>query len=113
MDFIDQIKSISQQVSKLREEIETEEATKTAFVMPFIKALGYNVHNPREVCPEFTADVPGVKGEKVDYAIIIDKTPAILIECKWCGRGLENPKHRSQLHRYFHTTTAKFTVLTR
>ena len=112
MDFIDQIKSISQQILKLREQILTEEATKNAFVMPFINALGYNVFNPMEVCPEFTADVPGLKGEKVDYAIIMDEKPIILIECKWCGGGLENPKHSSQLHRYFHTTTAKFSILT-
>lgn len=112
MDFIDQIKSISQQVSKLREQIQTEEATKNAFVMPFIQALGYNVFNPMEVCPEFTADVPGLKGEKVDYAILLDENPIILIECKWCGSGLENPKHSSQLHRYFHTTLAKFGILT-
>lgn len=112
MDFIDQIKSISQQILKLREQIQTEEATKSAFVMPFINALGYNVFNPMEVCPEFTADVPGLKGEKVDYAIIMDNKPIILIECKWCGGNLENPKHNSQLHRYFHTTEAKFSVLT-
>ncbi|MFP5270741.1 type I restriction endonuclease [Coleofasciculus sp.] len=112
MDFIDQIKSISQQILKLREQIQTEEATKSAFVMPFINALGYNVFNPIEVCPEFTADVPGLKGEKVDYAIIMHEKPIILIECKWCGGNLENPKHNSQLHRYFHTTEAKFSVLT-
>jgi hypothetical protein len=112
MDFIDQIKGISQQIQKLREQILTEEATKNAFVMPFINALGYNVFNPMEVCPEFTADVPGLKGEKVDYAIIMDGNPIILIECKWCGGSLENPKHSSQLHRYFHATDAKFGVLT-
>jgi hypothetical protein len=112
MDFIDQIKSISQQIQKLREQIQTEEATKNAFVMPFINALGYNVFNPMEVCPEFTADVPGLKGEKVDYAIIMDGNPTILIECKWCGGSLEHPKHSSQLHRYFHTTSAKFSILT-
>lgn len=112
MDFIDQIKYISQQVLKLREQILTEEATKNAFVMPFINALGYNVFNPMEVCPEFTADVPGLKGEKVDYAIMMDGKPTILIECKWCNGSLENPKHSSQLHRYFHTTTAKFSILT-
>lgn len=112
MDFIDQIKAISQQVQKLREQILTEEATKSAFVMPFINALGYNVFNPMEVCPEFTADVPGLKGEKVDYAIIKDDNPIILIECKWCNGSLENPKHSSQLHRYFHATEAKFSILT-
>jgi len=112
MDFIDQIKAISQQIQKLKEQILTEEATKSAFVMPFINALGYNVFNPTEVCPEFTADVPGLKGEKVDYAIIKDNNPIILIECKWCGGSLENPKQSSQLHRYFHATEAKFGVLT-
>ena len=112
MDFIDQVKTISQQIQKLKEQILTEEATKSAFVMPFINALGYNVFNPLEVCPEFTADVPGLKGEKVDYAIISDHQPIILIECKWCAESLENPRHSSQLHRYFHATEVKFSILT-
>ncbi|BAY17407.1 hypothetical protein NIES21_32450 [Anabaenopsis circularis NIES-21] len=112
MDFIDQIKAVSQQIPKLKEQVLTEEATKNAFVMPFINALGYNVFNPTEVCPEFTADVPGLKGEKVDYAINMNGVPIILIECKWCGASLEHPKHSSQLHRYFHATEAKFGILT-
>lgn len=112
MDFIDQVDAISQQIKKLKNQILTEEATKNAFVLPLINALGYNVFNPMEVCPEFTADLPGLKGKKVDYAIMINSKPAILIECKWCGGGLEHPKHSSQLHSYFHVTTAKFSVLT-
>lgn len=112
MDFIDQIKAISQQIEKLKAQIQNEQATKTAFIMPFIQALGYNVFNPMEVAPEFTADVPGVKGEKVDYAIIKDNKPIILMECKSCNENLENPKHSSQLHRYFHVTDAKFSILT-
>jgi predicted type IV restriction endonuclease len=112
MDFIDQIKAISQQIEKLKTQIQNEQATKTAFIMPFIQALGYNVFNPMEVAPEFTADVPGVKGEKVDYAIIKDDQPIILMECKSCNENLEHPKHSSQLHRYFHVTEAKFSILT-
>jgi hypothetical protein len=112
MDFIDQIKTVSQQITKLKDQVLTEEATKNAFVMPFINALGYNVFNPTEVCPEFTADVPGLKGEKVDYSIIMGDVPIILIECKWCNASLEHPKHSSQLHRYFHATEAKFGILT-
>ncbi|MGL4882363.1 MAG: type I restriction endonuclease [Waterburya sp.] len=112
MDFIDQIKTISQQIEKLKAQIQNEQATKAAFIMPFIQALGYNVFNPMEVAPEFTADVPGVKGEKVDYAIIKDDQPIILIECKSCNENLEHPKHSSQLHRYFHVTEAKFSILT-
>ena len=112
MDFIDQIKAITQQISKLKDQILTEEATKNAFIMPFLNALGYNVFNPMEVSPEFTADVPGLKGEKVDYAIMANDVPIMLFECKWCGSGLENPRHCSQLHRYFHATEAKFGILT-
>lgn len=48
--------------------------------MPFISALGYDVFNPTEVIPEFTADVGTKKGEKVDYAIKKDDKIIILIE---------------------------------
>jgi hypothetical protein len=112
MDFIDQIQFIAQQILKLKDQIQTEQATKTAFIMPFMQALGYNVFNPTEVCPEFCADVPGLKGEKVDYAILIDGKPVILFECKSCHEALNHPKHSSQLHRYFHVTEAKFGILT-
>lgn len=112
MDFIDRIKAISQQVLKLKDQIQNEQATKAAFIMPFLQTLGYDVFNPMEVAHEFTADVPGLKGEKVDYAILMEDKPVILIECKSCNENLEHPKHNSQLHRYFHVTTAKFGILT-
>lgn len=112
MDFIDQVKTISEQISKLRDQIKTEEATKSAFVMPLIQALGYNVFNPMEVCPEFIADAPGLKGEKVDYAILLDGAPIIVFECKYCGEKLGHPKHGSQLYRYLSSTPAKFGILT-
>jgi hypothetical protein len=66
MDFIDQIKGLSSQISKQLDHIETEEATKNALIMPFINILGYNVFNPAEVVPEFTCDVGAKKGEKVE-----------------------------------------------
>ncbi|EAZ92016.1 type I restriction endonuclease [Crocosphaera chwakensis] len=112
MDLIDRLKTISQQIEKLSSSIQTEEATKTAFIMPFIQALGYDVFNPMEVHPEYTADLPELKGEKVDYAIFADDEPIILMECKHCQENLDNPKHRSQLHRYFHVTDTKIAILT-
>jgi hypothetical protein len=78
--------------------------------MPFIQTLGYDVFNPLEVVPEFIADIGIKKGEKVDYAILKDGDPIILIECKHWSADL-NP-HNSQLFRYFHTTKAKFGILT-
>ena len=80
MDFKDEIKQFGERVEKLKAQINTEEATKNAFIMPFINALGYDVFNPLEVVPEFVADIGIKKGEKVDYAIIKDGQPAILVE---------------------------------
>lgn len=109
MDFKDEIKLFSERVEKLKDQIQTEEATKNAFIMPFIKLLGYDVFNPFEVMPEFIADIGIKKGEKVDYAIMKDGQPAILVECKHWGESLD--PHNSQLFRYFHTTSAKFGLL--
>lgn len=89
----------------------TEEAVKTAVVLPFLAALDYDVFNPDEVVPEFTADAVGKKGEKVDYAIKLDGEIRILIECKPITTTLEKV-HLAQLFRYFSVTNAKFAILT-
>ena len=110
MDFIDQLKQFSKRVESLKDTILTEEATNTAIIMPFFSMLGYDVFNPQEFVPEFTADVGIKKGEKVDYAILQNGEPVILVECKSISENLE--KHDSQLFRYFGTTPAKFAILT-
>lgn len=111
MDFIDQLKAIAARIPSQLEFVKTEEATKTAFVMPFIAALGYNIFDPSEIIPELVADVGVKKGEKVDYAVIKDGKPVILFECKYHGANLD-AEHASQLHRYFHVTPARIGVLT-
>ena len=111
MDFIDHIHDLSVRIEKQASVIQTEEATKNAFVMPFISALGYNVFDPTEVTPELVADVGTKKGEKVDYAILINGEPIILFECKWCGTNLDK-EDPTQLYRYFSVTEARFGVLT-
>lgn len=108
--FVENLKGLINRIDSVRASIQTEEATKTAIVMPFFQILGYDVFNPTEFSPEFTADVGIKKGEKVDYAILSDNAPIILIECKSINEKLT--KHDSQLFRYFSTTTAKFGILT-
>lgn len=110
-EFADRIRDLASQVRSQLPHIQTEEATKNALIMPFISALGYNVFNPTEVTPELHADVGLKKGEKVDYAILVDRKPAILFECKWHGADLSKA-HTSQLYRYFSVTEARFGVLT-
>lgn len=110
MDFIESIKQFSERVSMLKDTISTEEATKMSLVVPLFQLLGYDVFNPSEFCPEYIADVGIKKGEKVDYAILENGQPTILIECKSCSEQLD--KHSSQLFRYFGTSPAKFGILT-
>lgn len=110
MDFKDQIKQLGVRITNLKEQITTEEATKNAFIMPFIQLLGYDVFNPLEVLPEMTCDIGTKKGEKIDYCILQDNEPIMLIECKAWNSNLS--LHDNQLLRYFHVSKAKFGVLT-
>jgi predicted type IV restriction endonuclease len=110
MDFKDSIKQIADRVEKLKDNLQTEEATKNALIMPFIGVLGYDVFNPLEVVPEMTCDVGTKKGEKIDYAIVKENEPIILIECKHWQQDLS--LHDNQLLRYFNISKAKFGVLT-
>lgn len=110
MDLKDQLKQIADRVIKLKDQIQTEEATKNAFIMPFLQSLGYDVFNPLEVVPEFVADIGIKKGEKIDYAIFKEGKPTILVECKDWRQNLN--LHDGQLLRYFHVSKAKFGLLT-
>ncbi|CAM1343576.1 type I restriction endonuclease [Tenacibaculum amylolyticum] len=110
MEITNKLKELSTKINKLKDQIETEEATKTAFILPFISLLGYDIFNPTEVVPEFTADIGLKKGEKVDYAIIENTVPILIIECKHWKEDLNT--HNSQLFRYFHSSKSKFALLT-
>lgn len=111
MEMQDKVRNLVGRVEKHKGSILTEEACKTAFVMPFLNMLGYDVFNPDVVIPEFIADVGIKKGEKVDYAIRVNGKISILIECKSSSANLKEV-HMSQLYRYFHVTEAKFAILT-
>ncbi len=111
MRFIDEVKAHSKKCVERIGHLDSEEATKNSLVLPFIKMLGYDYHDPTEVIPEYTADVGLKRGEKVDYALICSGKPAILVECKAYGSTL-NTGSVSQLLRYFTTTDTRFGVLT-
>lgn len=111
MDFLDQLHALSNRIGKQQAHTKTEEATKNAFVMPFIQALGYDVFDPTEVVPEYIADVGSKKGEKVDYAILMNNKPTLIFECKCCDTDLDTV-HAAQLRRYFHVTDARIGILT-
>ncbi|AQX06806.1 restriction endonuclease [Elizabethkingia meningoseptica] len=104
------LEQLTQRIHGIKEQVQTEEATKNAFVMPFIQMLGYDIFNPTEVIPEYIADIGTKKGEKVDYLIKNNQEPILIIECKNWKENAD--AHNSQLHRYYHVSKARFGVLT-
>lgn len=113
MTFKEKFQAYKDRVSPLVDTMQdvTEEATKNAFIMPFLSVLGYDVFNPHEVILEFTADVGTKKGEKVDYAILKDREPIMLVEAKKMSVKLQKAQH-NQLYRYFSTTHSRIAILT-
>ena len=109
--YIEKIKALAERAPKIVAHLQTEEATKNAMVMPFIAALGYDVFNPLEVVPEFTADVGTKKGEKVDYVVKRGEEIVMLVEAKQAATDLGKAQ-MSQLFRYFSVTKAKIALLT-
>lgn len=104
------IENLLKKIETYKERVENEEMTKTAFIMPFFELLGYDTRNPFEFVPEFTADVAGAKGEKIDYAIFVNDNLEMLIEAKNWREELQ--KHDKQLNRYFNVSKAKIGILT-
>lgn len=112
MELLDRLNLLANKYVELSSTIQTEEATKNAFIMPFLNSvLGYDVFDPKEVVPEYVCDIGTKRGEKIDYAIFKDGEVQILVECKKCGEDL-NVSHANQLFRYFHVTNARIAVLT-
>lgn len=112
VSFTDGLAALAKKIRDTGTAIETEEATKNALIMPFISnVLGYDIFDPAEVVPEFTADVGVKRGEKVDYAIFRDGKVQMLVECKKIGDTLDL-KYASQLFRYFAVTEARIAILT-
>ena len=113
MELLEKINQLKERVITLKDSLQTEEATKNALIMPFLSALGYDVFNPLEVVPEYIADSRLKKDEKVDYAIMKEGSPIILLECKKVDNDkLDVKKHAGQLFKYFTASKAKFIILT-
>jgi len=112
----EQLKSCILKIKKTIEEegktlSESEFATRTSLINPFLECLGYDSRNPKEVVHEYVADIGAKRGEKVDYAVKINGKPIILIEAKKLNTKLDN-EPTTQLRRYFNATDARIGVLT-
>ncbi len=111
--FEDKLKAHAKRISARQDLVKTEEATKNSLIMPFFQdVLGYDISDPTEVVPEFSADVGPLKEKKVDYAIMDDNgNPVLLVECKKASVNLAD-REMAQLFQYFSVSDARIGVLT-
>ncbi len=111
MSLFDALSKISEQIQSQRHLMRNEEATLQVSIRPFIEALGYNTRNLAEVAPQFTADPRPSGTDRVDYAILRDSNPVILIEAKPANTNLTENNWK-QLHDYFNAEEVRFGILT-
>ena len=109
MNIFESVAKIKDIATHALDAITTEEATKTALILPMLSALGYDIFNPYELIPEMDCDLSR-GGDKVDYAISISGAVRIIIECKHhtCNLSVNVP----QLMKYYAASEAKCGILT-
>lgn len=106
-----QIISLVDSINSQRANLNNEEQTKHICVMRFLyQVLGYDIFNSNEVVSEFSCDMLKEKGERVDYAILRNGSPAMIVEVKKFGENLD--VHKSQLKRYYAATKSRIGILT-
>jgi hypothetical protein len=89
-----------------------EAQTIKTFVEPFLRTLGYDDSDPEQVTPQYPIEVGDKKVEWVDFALLHNGEPDILIECKALADKLDKSKSL-QLRRYFNlVSSCKIGVLT-
>lgn len=91
---------IEQLISNLKSKknsAKNEQATKQGIILPFFNALGYDSFNTDEIIPEY--EIKSRRSENVDYAIVVNKIPIMIIECKHWREKLKD--HWAQLDGYF------------
>jgi len=81
MDLTEEVDQVASRAEDQVEHIESEEATKHALIIPFIKALGYDPYDLQEVIPEFTADSPPTSPSRKARRSI---TPSCRTESRRC-----------------------------
>ncbi|OYT15052.1 MAG: hypothetical protein B7C24_15060 [Bacteroidetes bacterium 4572_77] len=110
MSLKDELKAIAERIENGRSNVSTEEATKHAFVLPFLQAIGYDIFNPLEVEPEAVADVSTYNGSKVDYCIKKDGQPIMILECKHWNKNIDS--YTKQLSSYFVNSNINIAIIT-
>ena len=99
-DFQSKISELSEKIKRKKELVKSEADSESVFVEPFLEILGYKMQDIGTIKRQYPADFGRVGNEdRVDYAILQDNKPLVVIEVKHHSEKLD--KHIGQLKRYF------------
>jgi hypothetical protein len=102
------IEELQAQLKRHRRSGLKEIPTRTIFIDPLLDTLGWNVRDPDEVELEY----PTIDSKAVDYALKINKKPAILLEAKALNDPLDDVKAITQVVGYATNDGIDWCVLT-
>lgn len=107
------IETLKARIEIQRDAIEaSERQTRASLVDPFLQALGWDPGEPLLVTQEYKPDIATKSNERVDYALLRDGQPVVLLEAKRANVSLNNDSHISQLYHYFTPASARIGILT-
>jgi len=93
------LQSYAVEKQELIEHCTNEEQTKLSLINPYLELLGFDVRDPRKVVVEYQTGI-GKGVERVDYAILEDGEPIVLVEAKSATFNLGSRSPSDQLRRY-------------
>ena len=102
------IEATQSKLGSLRKRSLKETPTRTIIIDPLLEALGWDVRNPDEVQLEY----PTVDGKSVDYALLINRKPVLLVEAKPLDDRLNDVKAITQVVGYAANDGVVWCVLT-
>jgi predicted type IV restriction endonuclease len=102
--------AIRAKVSKYRGDRSfNEQNTKASLIVPLLHALGWDTNDPDEVNWEFK---PKPKYNPVDFALLLQRTPCLLLEAKALRDKLDDDKLVAQILAYAGVAGVQWVVLT-
>ena len=102
------IEATQSKLGGLRKRSLKETPTRTIIVDPLLEGLGWDVRDPDEVQLEY----PTVDGKSVDYALLINRKPVLLVEAKPLDDRLNDVKAITQVVGYAANDGIVWCVLT-
>lgn len=113
MDIRENILNHSEFVKLNADKVANEQDTKRVLVIPFLEdVLGIRSRDPHDLRSEYPADWGDRNHKAVDYALMFDEKPLVIIEVKMARRSLDGDP-LTQLRGYFSAIPeAKFGILT-